>query len=382
VVDEVVELALASCVLGVQPAACADRVEVRLAGLVVDQGVAPDLLVAVACEREERDPVFEPARPRVRRVEDRRRVVDVRDELRPVDAVRDPRAAHEQRHADRRLVDPRLAVDDAVLAVEEAVVGGEEDQRVVELAGLAQRLDDRADGVVDREERLPALLPVLPDRRDLALVEQRAATDEERLVGDVGLVETRAASAAARSRRRLGSAAQATAMNGSSGSAGWPSCGARNATQRKNGCGSGARRRMISSALSRKEVGLVAGRLPVLAVGRQLPVLVLLAEEDRVVAGVLEPDSQRVRRVELVVAAERGAFPRAPWLCGYWPVSSDARDGQQSEKVTKLLSKVTPSSPIRRRTVGSTAISASVWSSVSRTRTFRRSRAAIACARA
>src|SRR5206468_10454224 len=84
-----------------------------------------------------------------------------------------------------------LAEGDAVLAVEEAVVGGEEDQRVVELASLAQRLDDRADRLVDREEGLPALLPVLPDRSDLALVEQRPAPDRERLVGDVGLVERR-----------------------------------------------------------------------------------------------------------------------------------------------------------------------------------------------
>ena len=44
--------------------------------------------------------------------------------------------AHHERHADRRLVDEHLPRRHAVLAVEEAVVGGEDDQRVVELAGL------------------------------------------------------------------------------------------------------------------------------------------------------------------------------------------------------------------------------------------------------
>jgi len=52
-------------------------------------------------------------------------------------------------------------------------------------------------------------------------------------------------------------------------------------------------------------------------------------------------------------------------LCAYWPVSTVARDGQQSEKLTKLLSKVTPWSASSRFTFGMNFSDACVWSSVS-----------------
>ena len=52
---------------------------------------------------------------------------------------------------------PRLH---AVLAVEEAVVGREQDQRVVELTGGAQRGDDLGDPFVDGEQRLES--PAIP----------------------------------------------------------------------------------------------------------------------------------------------------------------------------------------------------------------------------
>ena len=102
-----------------------------------------------------------------------------------------PGPAQQQRQVDRRLVPEHLPVGNAVLAVEEAVVGGEEDERVVELAGLAQRLDDRGDGLVHRHQCLAPLLPVFLDRCDPPRIEQRPLPDHPRLVGHVRLVEAR-----------------------------------------------------------------------------------------------------------------------------------------------------------------------------------------------
>src|SRR3954447_16380204 len=64
-----------------------------------------------------------------------------------------------------------------------------------------------------------------------------------------------------------------------------------------------------------------------------------------------------------------------PWLCAYWPVRNVARDGQQSEYETKLLSNVTPWSEISVFTFGMTRIDSSVWSSVSKTMTLGRTAA-------
>ncbi len=61
-----------------------------------------------------------------------------------------------------------------------------------------------------------------------------------------------------------------------------------------------------------------------------------------------------------------------PWLCAYWPVRNVARDGQQSEYETKLLSKVTPWSAISDFTFGMTRIDSTVWSSVMKTMTLGR----------
>ena len=85
-----------------------------------------------------------------------------------------------------------LPLGDAVLAVEEAVVGGEEDQRAVELARRRERLDDACDGLVHGEERLEPLPVVLGDARDARRAEQRGgAAHAGGLVRDIGLVEGR-----------------------------------------------------------------------------------------------------------------------------------------------------------------------------------------------
>jgi len=93
---------------------------------------------------------------------------------------------------------------------------------------------------------------------------------------------------------------------------------------------------------------------------------------DRLVAGAGEPDGERVRAVELVVAAVRRGVPPDAVVCVYCPVRNVERDGQQSEYETKLRSKVTPWSASSVRTFGITRIDSTVWSSVISTTTFGR----------
>ena len=57
----------------------------------------------------------------------------------------------------RGVVGQHLPLADAMLALHEAVVRGEDHVRVVELARAAKLLDDLLDALVDGQERLPAL---------------------------------------------------------------------------------------------------------------------------------------------------------------------------------------------------------------------------------
>ena len=86
-------------------------------------------------------------------VEDRGRQIDVEHhlvhDLRIADRLR---IANEHRDADA-LLPRRALVDRGVLAQQEAVVAGEDDDRVVELSLRAKRLDDLAERVVDRGDR-------------------------------------------------------------------------------------------------------------------------------------------------------------------------------------------------------------------------------------
>ena len=77
--------------------------------------------------------------------------------------------------------------------MEEPVVGGEHDQRVVELAPRLERVHDGADGVVDREQGLQLLAVVLGDGLLRDSAEPFAARDDVGLVAHVGLVERRVA---------------------------------------------------------------------------------------------------------------------------------------------------------------------------------------------
>jgi hypothetical protein len=95
-----------------------------------------------------------------------------------------------------------------VLAVEEPVGGGEDEQRPLELPGLRKRGDDPLDALVEREQRPQLAAVAAGDLGDLGLAQQRQIADPGRLVGDVGLVEVR------RPRQRLVAEGPAVADRG------------------------------------------------------------------------------------------------------------------------------------------------------------------------
>ena len=112
-------------------------------------------------------------------VEDRRREVEVGDRL--VDLLRRRRAAEvggrdegQQRDAQRLLVGVGLLLDEPVLAEQQAVVGGEEDRGVVELAEVRKLADEIGDALVDDGERGERAAPAALQQR-LLLGAQPAA---------------------------------------------------------------------------------------------------------------------------------------------------------------------------------------------------------------
>ena len=88
------------------------------------------------------------------------------------------------------LVGEELAAGEAVLAVEEAVVGGEDDVGVAETVLGAERVDDLLDAVVDRAQRLERLLVVDAVGVDVFQREVGRFADEAGLVVDAALVES------------------------------------------------------------------------------------------------------------------------------------------------------------------------------------------------
>src|SRR5437867_3769861 len=88
-----------------------------------------------------------------RQLGERRGEVDVERESRlPARERREARVAHDERDPHALLVWALLS-SVAMLAPDVSVVGGEEDERVPLLAGLSQGAHDRADRLVDGEER-------------------------------------------------------------------------------------------------------------------------------------------------------------------------------------------------------------------------------------
>ena len=121
---------------------------------------------------------------------DGRRQIDVGDDLR-LDAVAGRAGiAHQQRHFATFLIGTELA-GDAVRPPREAVVGSEDDQRVVQHPLGLQGIDDLADAVIDGQQgalRLDTLVQPVGARCG---AEQGLAAHRPRLVGDVRLVVVR-----------------------------------------------------------------------------------------------------------------------------------------------------------------------------------------------
>ena len=168
--------------------------------------------------------------------------------------------------------------------------------------------------------------------------------------------------AEAKSLRCRGAGTGVACPAGSSGSRGPPLCGARNATAEEERLG--LRRAPVDDVdrLPRVEVGLVRalvrvegpvlvervaveavgrrvdGAAPLVVAGRDLgrvraPVAVqVLAEVGRVVAGLLEPDGERVRVVELRVAAARRRVPHDAVVVGVL-AGEEGRAGRAAERV-------------------------------------------------
>ena len=100
-------------------------------------------------------------------IEQRRREVEVGHQLARHTAGGEARPADQERHGRRGLVREHLARADAVLALHIAVVGGEQDVGVVELAAAAQGLNDPGDGLVHGQQGGPAAARVARQTHDV-----------------------------------------------------------------------------------------------------------------------------------------------------------------------------------------------------------------------
>jgi len=97
----------------------------------------------------------------------------------------DPRRPDDEWHADRLLIGP-LLVEQPVFAPQEAVVGGEHEHRVAELAARGDLAVDGGDRTIHGLERVELATPNGLQRALLAERELRVAVG---LVADVRLVE-------------------------------------------------------------------------------------------------------------------------------------------------------------------------------------------------
>src|SRR5207244_5052233 len=85
---QIVELTVSRWIFRVEPVARSNGVEMPWSRPILDQQVPARFLCSVAGEGKQRDPVLHATGLNAHGVEDRRRVVDVCDQLTPVDAVR------------------------------------------------------------------------------------------------------------------------------------------------------------------------------------------------------------------------------------------------------------------------------------------------------
>ena len=195
ILDEVVELLLAGLVAHVEEVAGADRrVGIAVVGRAsrtsdsISSGAVGRRFGSRRAEAASgRRPATFGSGPRSRRSSARgRRCRRARRRSRRPD----PRTADQQRHLARGLVGEQLAELDPVLAVEVAVVGGEDDVGVPELALRPQRVDDPRDLAIDLGQRLERPLVA---RVDPARAARRAAGGR---AGSSGLSERSSSSKA------------------------------------------------------------------------------------------------------------------------------------------------------------------------------------------
>ena len=194
ILREVVELLARPVVGRVQVPRRPDRAvrgdRVGPAQMLDQQRVAP--AVGPAFEEREQTPPVRVRERQAGRRRDRRREIDVRHEVRvrPAGRGRDPIGADHERNADRLLVRD-LLLHPAVLAPEQAVVRGEDHQRVVESPRVLERVEQSSDRPIDRLQR-----PVLVDPEGV-LVGRAVGPERDhrlhvrRLVRDIRLVEGR-----------------------------------------------------------------------------------------------------------------------------------------------------------------------------------------------
>ena len=145
----------------------------------------PEGLVLTVQGRGEREAVEEPVGLQGRQRGEGGRHVHQRHRQVGGGAGIDTGAANQQRHLER-LVGEDVLADEPVLTQGVAVVGGEDDDRVVQLADAAQRLDERLDGPVDRLEGTEAGAVL---GRDDVRVGEPTVAEGAGLVEDVALVE-------------------------------------------------------------------------------------------------------------------------------------------------------------------------------------------------
>ena len=171
--------------LGIDVARVADR----LVGVGIEEDLPSQPKLGLGDRRQQRAPVLGDRGDGVGGIEDRRGEVDVGRELVHGRSRLDARPADQQRYVGRLLVEAVLAEDDAVLAVKEAVVGGEDHVGVCERTGRREGLDDVGHALVHRLQRGELAGVDGADLGQLLLRQKRRVSQRRRLVGDVDLVQ-------------------------------------------------------------------------------------------------------------------------------------------------------------------------------------------------
>src|SRR5215211_2193867 len=268
VTSEVVELACAAAVLDVEPPGGADGAVAedaphggcsvlvlvahgdvaQSAGLVQEGPAGAE--AGVASEAEQRAAVDRRSGSGAGDIEDGGGEVDVAHQLARHPSLWDAGTSDQERHPSRGVVGEHLAARHVVLTLHVAVVRGEEDVGVIELALVSERVDYRLHGVVHGEQRALALAVVHGDAVHGSELE-RVAAQEARLVGHVALVERAGGLERSLAEGALVSRGGPDEPAGDASYRGALVVRSEEATDRKNGRSEGARRLMNRTAFRR-----------------------------------------------------------------------------------------------------------------------------------